>query len=433
MPMEVRDHGKALPQRSPHVPHRCLPTYNPLVLEGMDRVVRRSRKRWFNVLRVAICVAALWLVVRGVTFHDQVHLSDGRTQLAGEVLSDGQMLVIRLQGGQTRTLARTEIATEADGTPRVEYGLRTAWRNSRKDLLLLAVLIHFLVLFPQALRFRWLLEAQRIKLGYWECVKLSLAGNFLNFATPLGSNAGDVFKAYFVSLHTERKTEAVTTVVLDRLIGLGSMLLVVVAITFLSPAGSRLALLRPYMLGLFAAGALGIAIYFSPQVRRRWSESSWAARVPMFEQLQRVDRATRTLAGHVPIVVLSVLLTIGLQLMALAAYFAVAVAVAMNAHWGNALEYIAYFYTGVLVQALPGPPQGLGTVELTYRYFFAPFGSATQIVCMAFAIRVVVLICSLPGLLVTATGSYRPKDIVEIEPPLDPGAQPPPSRSLPAT
>jgi uncharacterized membrane protein YbhN (UPF0104 family) len=96
--------------------------------------------------------------------------------------------------------------------------------------------------------------------------------------------------------------------------------------------------------------------------------------------------------------------------MALAAYFVVAIALALDAHAGNVLEYFAYFYTGTVVQALPGPPQGLGTVELTYRYFFAAFGSPSQIVCMAFAIRVVVLVCALPGLLVTLTGSYRPKE-----------------------
>ncbi|MDO8630112.1 MAG: hypothetical protein Q7R41_06425, partial [Phycisphaerales bacterium] len=100
-----------------------------------------------------------------------------------------------------------------------------------------------------------------------------------------------------------------------------------------------------------------------------------------------------------------------LQLMALASYFVVAIALAMKADAGNVPEYFAYFYTGALVQSLPGPPQGLGTVELAYRFFFAPYGSASQIVCMAFAIRLVGLICALPGLFVTLTGSYKPREI----------------------
>lgn len=378
-----------------------------------------------------ICLAALWIVVQGVTYQDHAVLSDGRTELVGEVVAVGKAFEVRLRDGTVRPLTRAELAIDADGVPRIEYGLRTAWRDSRKSFLLLAILIHFPVLFPQALRFQWLLRAQKITLGFWECVKLSLAGNFLNFATPFGSNAGDVFKAYFASLHTDRKTEAVTTVVLDRLIGLGSLLLVVVSITVLSPSGTRLSLLRPYMVGLLIVGAVMMALYFSPWVRRRWRGGAWLTRLPMYEHLDRIDRATHALAGHIPTVVASVLITIFLQLTALAAYFCVAVAVGMDAGVNNALEYIAYFYTGVLVQALPGPPQGLGTVELTYRYFFAPYGGASQIVCMAFAIRIVALVCSLPGLLVTATGSYRPREVVDLESalPATPAA-PPPTQSL---
>jgi len=392
----------------------------------------RARKRLFDFLRVAVCVIALWIVIRGVTLYDHVVLTVGKAELVGDVIRDGDPVEIRLLSGETRSVPRREIAADADKTAKIRYGLKTAWRNSRKSLLLLAVLIHFPVVFPQALRFQWLLAAQNITVGYWECVKLSFAGNFLNFATPFGSNAGDVFKAYFASLHTDHKTEAVTTVVLDRFIGLGSLLLVVAAITAFSPTGSRLALLRPYMLGMIGVGVVVAFLYLWPPVRRRWIAGPWVARLPMLHQLKRVDNAARTLAGRTGTLVASILLTIGLQAMALAAYFTVAVALAMDAHAGNMLEYFAYFYSGTLVQTLPGPPQGLGTVELTYRYFFAAFGSPPQIICMAFAVRVVVLICALPGLLVTLTGSYRPKeaaafDLASGDPPTRPAA---PKRDL---
>ena len=369
----------------------------------------RMRKRLFDALRVVVCVVALWIVVRGVTIRDHVALVDG-TDLVGDVIRDADTVEIRIVNGETRVVSRADIATDEDGAARIVYGLRTAWGNSTKSSLLLAVLIHFPVVFPQALRFQWLLAAQDITVGYWECVKLSFAGNFLNFATPFGSNAGDVFKAYFASLHTEHKTEAVTTVILDRFIGLGSLLLVVAAITAFSPAQSRLAVLRPYMFGMIGIGAVVAFAYFSPALRRRWVNVPGFSRLPMLHQLKRVDKAARTLIGRRGTLVAAVLLTIGLQALALAAYFVVAIALAMDAHAGNVLEYYAYYYTGVVVQTLPGPPQGLGTVELTYRYFFAAFGSPSQIVCMAFAIRIVALVCALPGLLVTLTGSYRPKE-----------------------
>ena len=105
----------------------------------------------------------------------------------------------------------------------------------------------------------------------------------------------------------------------------------------------------------------------------------------------------------------AVLLTVLLQGAAIGSYFVIAVALDMEAHAGNVLEYYAYFYTGSVITALPGPPQGLGTVELAYRYLFGPFGSPSQIICMAFVIRLTALTCSLPGLLVTMTGAYKPR------------------------
>ncbi len=369
----------------------------------------RARKRLLDVLRVAICGAALWFVIRGVTLRDRVALRDDGPVLVGSVTEDGERIVVELSDGGTRVLTPAEIARDEDGALRITYGLKTAFSRSAKWLLLLAVLIHFPVGFLQGVRLRWLLDAQQIRLGYWDCVKLSFAGNFLNFAAPLGSTAGDVFKAYFVSLHTDRKTEAMTTIALDRILGLGTLVLVVAVMASLSPADGRLGQFRFYTLGLLGIGAAAIFAYLSPMLRRRLIPRRWLERLPMFEHLQRIDNTARGLAGHKTIVGMSVLITVVLQLVAMTAYFAVARALAMDAHAGNVLEYYACFFTGCVIQALPGPPQGLGTVELAYRLFFDPYGSPSQIVCMALVIRIVVLIVALPGALVTLTGSYRPR------------------------
>ena len=373
-----------------------------------------AKKRLYNIIRIVVCLAALWIVVQGVTINDHITLVDGQGNLVGTVRgdsTDADPIVVELPGGETRHVPRAQIALDEDGALRISYGLKTAWRLSQKSLLLLAVLLHLPVVLPQALRFQWMLGAQSITVSYWECLKLSLAGNFLNFATPLGSHAGDVFKAYFVSLHTDHKTEAVTTVLLDRIIGLTTLLTVVAAITTLSPSDSRLAVFRPYVLGVLGAGLLAAVIYLSPIVRKHLVPYAWLSRLPMFDQLQRIDKTARVLASKRWTLVGAFLLTVFLQAMAIGAYFIVAAALALTANLGNILEYYTYFYTGVLVQTLPGPPQGLGTVELAYRYFLAPFGSPSQIVCVAFAIRIVVLVCALPGLLVTLTGSYRPQDV----------------------
>lgn len=369
----------------------------------------RTKKRLLNTLRIAACVAALAIVVNGVTLDDRVSLTDG-AELTGRVTERAGQIQITMADGSERSLSVDEIATDERGDPEISYGLLSAWSRSIKWLLGAAFLIHFIVILPQALRFYWLLRAQSISVGYWECVKLSFAGNFLNFATPMGSNLGDVFKAYFVAQHTPHKTEAVATVVLDRVVGLASLLLVVVAFTMMGGADSRLAPIRPYMLPLLVAGVMAVVIYFSPALRKRLPRR-WLDRLPMREHLVRLDASAHKLASAKMIVLGAVLLTIGLQATAIGAYFVVAIAMGLDATASNVMEYYTYFYSGILIQALPGPPQGLGTVELSYRYFFAPFGSPSQILCMAFVIRLVALSCSLPGLIITLTGSHKPSEI----------------------
>ena len=364
-----------------------------------------------DVLRIGICVAAFWFVVRGVTLRDRVVFRDGQT-IEGAVLTDGDPVQIKLSSGETRTIALNQISADANGAPQITYGLLSAWRRSNKSLLVLAVVIYFPLVIPLAQRFRILLRVQGIDLSFRESVRLTFAGNFLNFTTPLGSNAGDLFKAYFASLHTHRKTEAVTTVVLDRIIGLGTLVFVAATITVLAPPGNRLGELRPYMLVLLIAGVVGAALFFSP-LARRVSLPTRFRDMAAVQQIARVDQAVRVLATHGWTLAASVFLTVALQLLALSSYFVAAIALSMKTPIALIPEYFAYFYVGAIIQALPGPPQGLGTVELAYRHFFAPYGSPSQIICLAFAIRLVSLISSLPGLLVTLTGSYKPKEAIE--------------------
>jgi len=367
-----------------------------------------GKRRIYNAVRIGICLAALWFVIRGVSLTDTVHLARPGETIVGRVIDDGDPIQIRTDAGEIVSIPRAEIAREIDGSQRIQFGLLSAGLRSDVRLLILAVLLHFPVVFPLALRFQRLLRVQGISLGFAECVKLSLAGNFLNFATPLGSNAGDVFKAYFASLHTDRKTEAVTTVLLDRLIGLGTLVLMVGLIAALTPPTSRIGVMRPYMVAAIAVGAVAVLAYLSPLGRRLRIPSTLIARVPALCHVDRMNAAVRSLMGNPGALITAVLLSLVLQGLALSSYFTVAMAVSLKAGLANVLEFFAYFYSGAVVQSLPGPPQGLGTVELAYRYFFVDFGSPSQIVFMAFAIRAVVLVCALPGLVVTLTGSYRP-------------------------
>jgi uncharacterized protein (TIRG00374 family) len=370
------------------------------------------KKKWlFGVLRLLICVGALWIVARGVTVNDVLTPADGSPDVVGSIAESADGFTVTLPNGTTNTFLHDEVAVDENGHPRVSYGLGTAWRTSEKKYLLISVLLMIPVGVLQGVRFVWLLIAQNIRIGVWESVKLAFAGNFLNFAAPLGSTGGDVFKAYYVSLHTEHKTEAITTVFLDRVVGLLSLVIIVAALATLAPAESPLAQFRVWTLSILTAGIVGALAYLSPFLREKLVPKRLLNHLPMSDQLKRIDQAGRALAGHKSIVVAALCVTFVLQAVAMTAFFIVAVALGMRANVGNVLEYYAYFSTGAVVQALPGPPQGLGTVELAYRYFFRNYGSPSQIICMALGIRLVAFTASLPGLLVTLTGAYKPKTV----------------------
>lgn len=375
----------------------------------------RIKKTLGHFVRVAICVVAVVLVAREVTWCDRVELADG-TVLVGIVApSVTPDYVVRTEAVE-RTLSRAQIASDSDGSPRITYGVRSTWTRARKPLLLASILVQLPVVLPLAARFRVLLSAQGIALRFVECLKLSFAGNFLNFATPLGSNAGDVFRAYFVSLHTpNRKTEAVAAVILDRAIGLGTLLVIAALIACASPTGSVIASLRGYLLMMAAMGIVVVGFYFSPVGHRLIARVEGRSHHPVFQQMHRLDRAARTLLANPAVVASAIAWTILLQVLALTGYFLVALALSFDAGLAQVCEFFGSFYVGAVVQALPGPPQGLGTVELAYRYMFAGYAGPSQIVCMALTIRLINLLCALPGLWVTMTGSYRPASLDEVE------------------
>lgn len=383
-----------------------------LVTEGPSESVkpsarkRHGRRAIWNIVRLLICAVALYFVVRQVRWNDRVVLADGGESI-GTIHTAAEGFVMLLPDGAELVFAENDVARSDDGQLRMEFGLRTAWRRSDKLLLLSSLLVFLPVPFFQGLRFDVLLRVQRIHIGKWEAIKLCFAGNFLNFAAPLGSTGGDVLKAYFISLHTHRKTEAITTIVLDRIVGLTTMLLLVAVIALFAPPGYPLADIRIWVLGVVTAGVVICVLYLSARMRRLVPRRL-VSRLPAIDQLRRVDQAARGLASRPGAVALAMVHTAILQTAAFGAFTVAAFALGFRANFGHVPEFFAYFATGAVVQALPGPPQGFGTVELAYALLFAPYAGASMIVCLALATRLITLAVALPGLAVVASGAYKP-------------------------
>lgn len=351
-----------------------------------------------NVVRFGLCAAVVLWVLRGISLDDSLTLADG-TVLRGAVCkADGQFLV-RAQG-ETRTFAGAQVARDAAGTPRIVYGLRTVAQQADPRAVVAALVVFLMVPVLQAVRLRGVLRSHGIDGSFTEHLQLAFAGNFMNFAAPFGSTAGDVYKAWHFARRSTTGTEAASLVLVDRAIGLGTLLLSVGAIAVAAGAESRLGLLRPLLIGLSSAMLLGGVVYLLPMWRRWNLTRSVTSRLPQREQIKRIDATIHGLLSSPGVLLRAMGITVVLQVFAAASFVCMAAGLGMHLGGATWLEWYAYFSAGEIVKAIPGPPQGLGTMELAYTYFFAGLGSASQILTAAIGVRAVNLLCSVPGTMI---------------------------------
>jgi len=87
---------------------------------------------------------------------------------------------------------------------------------------LLAVVMWLAGILLTFIRWYFLVRAVGLPFTIPDSLRLGLVGNFFNSFMP-GSVGGDIFKAAFIAREQDRRTTAVATVIMDRLIGLWAL------------------------------------------------------------------------------------------------------------------------------------------------------------------------------------------------------------------
>jgi uncharacterized protein (TIRG00374 family) len=265
-------------------------------------------------------------------------------------------------------------------------------------------------------RWRLLLRSQGIRLSYWEAFKLTFIGNFFNFFM-LGAVGGDVIKIYYVvKTQREKKAEAGTTVFVDRLIGLTTLILVSLTAGILNyPIIRENEPLRQFLLWIVAgvvAAALFSLILLSDALRRsvlgRWIKKI----LPFREILKRIYETFNSIKRNWR----TVLLTIGVS------YVMHSITISLIFLFGIALgerilglaDYLFLVPFGFLINAIPITPAGLGVGELGFDLLFKAAGAQEHnlgaMVCAVFRI-----VSFLWGLLGAVFFIQNRKQIVEAE------------------
>jgi uncharacterized protein (TIRG00374 family) len=373
------------------------------------------KRRWLRwllpVLRYGLCVAAIVYLVHIVTWYDSVRLDGADGPKVRLLEQRGDSFVIERDGRrETVDGAQVHHVRVGDGeVPEIELGISTVVRQVNKWYALWAILVFAPVVALQCGRLVVMLAIQGVRLSFWTSTKLSFVGNFFNFALP-GTTGGDLIKAYYLTHYTHLKTEAVTTVFLDRAIGLFGLVLLAGTSILLTRNPAQFQQLIQALAIICGLLVLGSLVVFSRRLRAALRLRELANRLPMSEQLLRVGRATVAMRHHKLLVLLSLIMTVALQGIVMIGAVIMKKALHME---GGASYYFIYVSIGFLIAAIPiTPPQAFGVMEAFYVQFFAQGGlrnDPSQAVALALAMRVIQLVWALPGVLVPLLGAHLPR------------------------
>ncbi|MDF1800431.1 MAG: lysylphosphatidylglycerol synthase transmembrane domain-containing protein [Planctomycetota bacterium] len=277
-----------------------------------------------------------------------------------------------------------------------------------------------MVLFMGALLFgitRWwrLLMLAGCTTTWWNVLRLTYLGLFFNLVMP-GLTGGDVAKAVIVVReHPERRGRALMSVVVDRLIGLGT--LAVLALVVILISGETFAPLRLPMLGFCVAGVGGALLYFNGTLRRLFRFDALLDKLPLGDKLKTLDEAARLYFAHPIELGVAMVLSLGNHASAILAVWALGTAFGVTAAEVSVLDYFALVPVANIVSSVPIAPAGWGVGEAVYAFLFQMIHAPETLgVAISASFRICqVLLSLLGGLFLLSSGARVELEELEAE------------------
>ncbi len=299
------------------------------------------RKVWKTSWRIGLCVILLiWI------FH-----SIFRTEAAAKF------------GEGWQTLPQTEQWKQAWTT-----GPQELWQTITRihpGAFAMSLVFFVMTVILGVIRWRMVLAVQGLHLPLRRATGITFVAQFFN-SFLLGSTGGDLIKAYYAARETHhKKTEAVTTVFVDRLLGLWSMLLFAALMMLLNLrlliSHESLAACATLILGLLIACSSVLWIAFWGGVSKRFPKARALLRkIPKGELLERSLDSCRQFGRERSLLLKTVAISMALN--------AVCVLQVMSVAYGLDLQIspVALFVLVpiiICISALPITPSGLGVRE----------------------------------------------------------------------
>lgn len=247
-------------------------------------------------------------------------------------------------------------------------GPQELWRTIslvHPSAFLLSTALAGITVFLGVVRWRMVMEVQGLHLPLSRATGITFVAQFFN-SFLLGSTGGDLIKAYYAARETHhKKTEAVVTVFVDRLIGLWSMLLF--ALLMMVPnfnllfSHEKLGACALLILSLFGGCSAFLSIAFWGGVSRRFPKARiYLRKIPKGDLLERSFDSCRQFGRERVFMVKAVAMSMAIN--ALCVMQVITLANGLGLHISNVALFVIVPIISC-ISALPITPSGLGVRE----------------------------------------------------------------------
>lgn len=277
-------------------------------------------------------------------------------------------------------------------------GLNELWAGSiHWPLLGLGVALYALATLLTIARWYWLVRALDMPFRWSDAMRLGFLGYLLTFVS-LGALGGDLLKAFFVGREQpRRRVEAFATVLIDRVLGLYSLLLLAAGAILFSGVRQNVSspavevLCRMVFLATLA-GTVGLVAAFALGRYSAGRHIDWLYRLPLVgDTIRKVIAAVGVYRRDLPTVIHSVGVGLVVQIVASGSLWATAAALVPTAP--SLAEHLVIMPLALLTTILPVPGQGLGVLEFAVANLYQHLAGMppAQGLLVAFGLRLVMV------------------------------------------
>ena len=359
----------------------------------------RLRGWLVNLARIAVTLVAAVVVVRMIRWQDYWAIQESPT--SKPTYRD------RVEISAVRPLTGSGFEVSwADGRKSVvtevvrRQGFLSLFDQTNKTLYFLMMAATLIPQLFLAVRWWLLLRGYGFDAPLGRIFFVTYAGSFFNNFLP-GSVGGDLTKAILAASGETRKAAVAATVILDRLVGLGVMIVLgAVSLTpFLGKFHDRRIACLIY--GLLGAMVVGSAVYFSPLFRRLVGILPFRKIVDELDGVFRSAKEKKALVAQAA----------GLSFLAQAGSILViyGLARAMGIQGIGLWMFFIFEPIIFIVTALPISVGGWGVQEYIYGELFGGFGGVdpSQAIALSVLYKLTLILVSIPGGVLFALGAAR--------------------------